>query len=201
MRATEIVYGVLFRPVATFSCLGEEKPLARAVGIWLVALIFSAVVNFSILRREIATSLLPAFGIPTAVTANLVWLYGLAYLSFSILAWFLMAAIYSLLAELFFRVSNGTGVLTCLALAGLPGAFGPGFQLLGKALSLEIITQPLAWGVSVWTVLLQILALRESLRIETTQALAIWVIPFLTIVLIVFLIVLMAGFLFSTGWV
>ena len=176
-----MVYGVLFRPVATFSRLAEEKPLARAVGVWSLALIFTALVNAGIFRGQLGNTL--PFPALTRAASNLMWLYGLMYVMFSLVSWFVIAAVYTVLGELFFGVANGRGILTCMALAGVPAAFGPAFYLLGEVLSLQSFSWLLMLGVSLWTLVLKVLALRETLDIDTVRAVVIWIFPYLAVAL------------------
>ncbi|MGI6488375.1 MAG: YIP1 family protein [Syntrophomonadaceae bacterium] len=185
MPITDMLYGVLFRPVATFGRLAEEKPLARAVGVWSLALVFTALVNAGIFRGQLGSAL--PFPALTQAASNLMWLYGLMYVLFSLALWFVISAVYTVLGELLFGVANGRGILTCMALAGVPAAFGPAFYLLGEVLSLQSLSWLLMLGVSLWTLVLKILALRETLDIDTARAVVIWILPYLAAALPVIL--------------
>ena len=99
MPITDMLYGVLFRPVATFGRLAEEKPLARAVGVWSLALVFTALVNAGIFRGQLGSAL--PFPALTQAASNLMWLYGLMYVLFSLALWFVISAVYTVLGNCF----------------------------------------------------------------------------------------------------
>lgn len=200
MQISEMVYGVLVQPVVTFRYLGQARPLGRTLGVWLLALTFSAVVSFSLIRGEMAALLPEVPAVQAPVMGNLFWLYGVGYLVLSLGWWLVVSALYGLLGELLGGVANGTGVLTCLALAGLPGALGPALQLLSRAASVRFAEGPLLAGVFLWTAVLQVLALRESLQVDTGRAFVIWVAPFLVVGLMLLVgVLLLAALMFTVG--
>lgn len=200
MKVYELIYGVLFHPAATFRYLGEEKPLARVTGIWLLAHVFSVAVSLSMLRGGLVTEFSRSFGISTERVGSLLWLHGLAVVVCSFVVWFVTASLYAMLAELWYTAGNGAGVLASLGLASVPGAFGPALQFIGQVTGVEFITKPLVVGVFLWTVVLQIIALRESLRIETTRAVAVWVTPVAVTVAAGLLMIILACSAIGSAW-
>ena len=179
MRAYELIYGTFFNPIAVFRYVAEEKPVGRVFAVWLAALAFGAAVSFSLLRMNIASGVAPGWAAVSGRLVHFAWAYGLGYVALSLLAWFVSAAVYSLLSELLYKRGNGVGLLAALGLAGLPGILGPAFQLLGQVFAWGSSVVLLALGAGLWTVGLQVLALREVLELSTWQAVFLWFLPLL----------------------
>ncbi|ADI03051.1 MAG TPA: hypothetical protein GXX39_02650 [Syntrophothermus lipocalidus] len=192
MRAHELVYGVFFNPAATFRYVGEEKPLRQVFAIWLAALGFGAVVSFSLFRGNVVSGLPPDWSVLADRVANFSLVYGVGYVVVSLLIWFVSAAVYSLASEVLYQRGNGRGLLAALALANLPSTLGPAFRLLGRVFVWESLVILLTLGICLWTVGLQVVALREALKVSTSQAIMLWAFPMvITGLLLVIMIVLL----------
>ena len=99
MTLTEMVYGILFQPVSTLQYLSREKPLSRAMLVFVSVLLFNTLVNQAISMANIEE-------LPFSLPVNLLWLFGLMGIIFSILLLFLTAGFFSLLSEVFFGRAN-----------------------------------------------------------------------------------------------
>ncbi len=106
---------------------------------------------------------------------------------FSLIMIFVMAGIFSLLAELFFSNAspNAKGLLTCLSLASLPGLIGAPLQYTATVIGLSSLAAFIAFIVAIWLIVLQVIALRESLELTTSQAVVLFIIPLITIFVLI----------------
>lgn len=200
MRTHELVYGVLFNPAATFRYVGEEKPLGQIFAVWLAALGFSAVVSFSVFKINVASDLPPNWSGLADHVGSFLLVYGVGYVALSLLVWFVSAAVYSLSSEVLYQRGNGRGLLAALALASLPGTFGPAFQLLGRVFVWESLVLLLTMGVYLWTLGLQVVALREVLQVSTSQALLVWVLPLVILGLLFVTMIILVGVAVGSSW-
>lgn len=188
MTLTEMLYGILFQPVSTLQYLSREKPLSRAMLVFVSVLLFNALINQAISLANIEE-------LPFSLPANLLWIFGLMGVIFSVLLLFLMAGFFSLLSEVFFGRANASGLLVCLGFASVPGLLGPPLQYAAILIKLPagVMLFPL---ISIaWVIILQVMALRESLELDTGKAILLYIFPLL---LVFFLLAIIAASFISS---
>lgn len=172
----ELVYGILFAPVATFRKIAVEPPLLYGFAVFLSVTILTSVVSslvpsdFSNGSAEIADILSktrPFIGIIGALLA--------------ITGWFVQAGVFQLFAELFGGKGRAIGVLTVLAFADLPRLVAIPFQVIGFFLAGsfggKFITVAVSLAVFVWWAVLLVIGLREIQHYSTGRAVATVLIP------------------------
>ncbi|MGI6421442.1 MAG: YIP1 family protein [Syntrophomonadaceae bacterium] len=181
MTATEILYGIVFQPLATLRYLSSSQPLLMALTAFIVTVLGNMLIKLGINLHQ-------GPGVPLPQGYIGVYL-GLGLL-FSLLALAAAAAIYNLLGELLYRQANGRGILTCLAFAFVPGILSPPLQYALTLLNLNNFNAAISVLAFLWVVILQVIGIRESLLIQSSQAFFLFILPgavFFILVLIAFL--------------
>jgi hypothetical protein len=181
LTATEILYGIVFQPLATLRYLSSSQPLLMALTAFIVTVLGNMLIKLGINLHQ-------GPGVPLPQGYIGVYL-GLGLL-FSLLALAAAAAIYNLLGELLYRQANGRGILTCLAFAFVPGILSPPLQYALTLLNLNNFNAAISVLAFLWVVILQVIGIRESLLIQSSQAFFLFILPgavFFILVLIAFL--------------
>ncbi|SHH07060.1 Yip1 domain-containing protein [Thermosyntropha lipolytica DSM 11003] len=186
MSFTEIVYGVLFQPVNTFRYLKEARPLGLSLLIWAAVIILSVVIGQG---EAYVNNEIKSLGLPLQVAGMLNWVVGL----FSFIMLFVMAGIYSLLADIIYGRNNAKGLLVCLALASLPGVLGSALSYVLALAGIKWLGMLFSLAAGMWVIVLQILALREALELTTSGALLIYFIPFIVLFIFALLLIVLIG--------
>lgn len=188
MNFTEIIYGILFEPVATLRYLAENKPLAQGLIVFLSVLIFNIIMGQgnAALGEE-----MQALDIPF----QLGWFINIVAGIFSFIMLFVIAAVFSLLGELIYGKSNAAGLLVCFAFVSIPGVLGPALQYVSSLAGIEWLAVFLSLAVGIWVLVLQVLALREALGINTGQAIIIFLLPLAVVIGLIILVGVTAVFL------
>lgn len=203
------VYGVIFAPRATFARLAtmERPPLGLLVGVALVVIVASGLVQGAAVARDLAVPgvpgqdpILPADGVQGPRLA-LAMGVGLAVLGVATL--FLGAGLLHLVADLVGGRGSGANLLAALALALLPP------NLIG--IPLEALTSRLdgaggalrdlgAVAMVVWSGVLLYHALRATKRLSRTDALIVLFAPWLAVTALAAVLALaVAGLAFAVG--
>lgn len=178
MSITESIYGVLFEPVATLRTLADDKPYGRAL------LIFIAVTLLSIIFEQ-AINIYNNTAVMEMIPANAVWMLNLLGSILSVLLLLVISGLLSLISEIIYGKFNAGGILVALCYASIPGILGPPVHYASSLAGLEWLGSILALLAMVWVLILQVIGVRESLRVTTGQAILIMVLPGLFTLLIV----------------
>lgn len=181
MNFTEIIYGILFEPVATLRYLAENKPLAQGLIVFLSVLIFNIIMGQgnAALGEEMQALALPF---------QLGWFINIVAGMLSFIMLFVIAAVFSLLGEIIYGKSNAVGLLVCFAFVSIPGVLGPALQYVSSLAGIEWLAVILSLTVGIWVLVLQVLALREALGINTGQAIIIFLLPLAVVIGLIILV-------------
>lgn len=189
----DLIYGTLFNPSATFRAIAGEPPVFYGFLIFMSVVVITSLVNIILpqdmgeMPPELAEVLAQA-GPSLVIVGAIV----------STLFWFIQAGILQVIAELMGGRGKAVGVLTVLALAGIPSVLAVPFRVLGYFLGDSFVGSFLtivgSLLVFVWWVVLLVLGLREVHQISTGKAIAVIISPFagLMLMLIVTIISLFA---------
>jgi len=124
-----LIYGVLFNPVNTFRRISENPPLLHGF------LIFFGVVTLTSLTNTLIPPNISDVAELNTVLARTRPLIGIVGALISLIGWFLGAGLFQLLAEFFGGKGRAVGVLTVLALAGIPKVLVIPFQVINYFLA------------------------------------------------------------------
>ncbi|NPV90746.1 MAG: YIP1 family protein [Firmicutes bacterium] len=194
----EMLYGIIARPAETLRVVSRGDYLVNALLIFLAVEGVSWFLQIAMAARGPTSDtlarlfpLLAAAAIPRAVVKLGMMMAVLGVLG-SIIFLVAGAGIFNLLAEVLLRgKGNARGTLTGLALATLPTVFGAPFLLMASLFSWPIINlvSLVLWA---WTLVLKVMAIREATEISTARAIAVYLIPGVSMALLL-LIALVGG--------
>jgi len=91
---------------------------------------------------------------------------------------------------LLFNKTNASGLLVCFSFAALPGILGPALYYSASIIGLPWLGITCSIVVGVWLLVLQILSLTEALDISVGQAIALFILPGLLILVGLVVIIL-----------
>lgn len=185
---SDVIYGVFFEPRATLRSLSEEKPLAQAVITFLVVAVFNLIIYRGIVFQN---------NYVVEVFREFLWLWQVLAAIFSFFMLFVMAGLFSLLSELFYKTTNASGLLVCLGFASLPGLLGPALYYGATLMDRQWLGVLFSMLAGIWTLILQVISLREALEISTGRAVVLFLLPglllFLSLLLIIVIFALGVG--------
>lgn len=186
MSFTETIYGVFFEPAATLRTLADKKPYGRAL------LIFLAVTLLSIIFEQ-ALNVCTDNEVLKMVPANAVWMLNLLGSALSILLLLVISGLLSLISEIIYGKFNAGGILVALCYASIPGILGPPLHYACSLAGIQWMGTVLAGLSMIWVLILQVIGVRESLRVTTGQAILIMLLPFIVSVLLITGIIMVAA--------
>ncbi|MGE5416779.1 MAG: Yip1 family protein [Acidobacteriota bacterium] len=182
LKAYEVLSGTFLEPVATFKRVSRERPIMLTVIMVVLVYAFSRAVGVgqsSQILSELSGGRIKA--------STMVWLYGSIGLPLSLLIWVVMSAVYSMIGNILFGKNNVKGLMCTLGLSLLPGILTPALTYIAAAFNVAWALIPVAVLIMIWTSGLQVIALRESLRIKTGPAFVLWIIPLAVVFAIIIL--------------
>ncbi|MEW6276678.1 MAG: Yip1 family protein [Bacillota bacterium] len=207
----ELVYGVLFEPVAAFSRVVQRLPLGQTVLIFTLVNLLVAFMNGLVMSRLMHHPAADHMAVMMvkAMTPVLVILG----LTFQFAKWFTYSALLHLLAEFLGGRGRAVGVWTVAGLASLPGIFLVPVNLLlllfgVRGFALSLLVYLFGFLVLIWGMILLILGIRQEHALSAGRAAAVVLLPVGAVVVggIVLVIALMATaasfmpFLPVPGW-
>ncbi|HWI54071.1 MAG TPA: Yip1 family protein [Desulfobacteria bacterium] len=180
----ELIYGVLFNPVRTFRSIADDPPVFHGFLIFILVLIITSLVNI-LLPQDLAEMPPELAGVASQAGPSIVIVGAIM----TTVLWFVQAGVLQVIAELLGGRGKAVGVLTVLALAGIPGLLMVPFRVAGyflaESFAGSFLTIAGALLTYVWWVVLLVLGLRETQRFSTLKAVAAIIAPIVGIVLII----------------
>lgn len=178
MSFTESIYGIFFEPTATLRTLADKKPYGRAL------LIFIAVTLLNLVFQQ-ALNVYTDNEILKMVPANAVWAFNLLGAALSVVLLLSISGLLSLISEIVYGKFNAGGVLVTLCYASIPGILGPPLHYASSLAGVQWLGAVLAGLSMIWVLVLQVIGVRESLRVTTGQAILIMLLPVIVLVLLI----------------
>lgn len=178
----ELMYGALFSPVSTFRQVVARPHLGRAVLVLVVVAVVGATVGAITGSREAGAGLAQA-GIPVSGVSfgPLAFLFGLVG---PFLFWYLQTAVFYLTGVLLGGRGEVVPLLAALAVAGMPQVFSAPAALLSAAVH-QGLGIWLSLAIGIWTIVLDVLAVREGLHFSTGRAIATLCLPLAVLVVLI----------------
>lgn len=177
MSFTETIYGILFEPTVTLRTLADKKPYGRAL------LIFLTVTLLSILFEQ-ALNVHTDHELLAMVPANAFWMINLFGVVLSIFLLMVISGLLSLISEIIYGKFNAGGILVALCYASIPGILGPPLRYASSLAGIQWLGVVLAGLSMIWVLVLQVIGVRESLRVTTGQAILIMLLPLVVLVIL-----------------
>ncbi len=184
MDLTEALYGVLFSPVKSLKRISENKIWLSGILVFVIVMAFNIIISQGIAGIDSLDQVMP-------IPANLIWLGKIIGILFSIIFLFITTGLYTLLGDIIYKSSNPAGMLASLSFASIPAIFAAPIQYVAILINLNIISLIVSPLIGIWVLILQVLAIRESLRLSTSQAVVLYIIPIIASILIVGMVLAM----------
>ncbi len=181
-KLIEWLYGVLARPVDTLNEIAREKPVGLAFLVYLVVAILVMAAN--IFGGEGLAPLEELmFEIGIAIPLSVIMVGGLLFALVSI---FVIAGFLHLLARLFGGKGGYWNFFSAYAFADFPMIITVPFTLIAVFAGVigSILDGVITFGASIWTIVLQVIALRESYGLSTWASIGAYVIQLIIIIVI-----------------
>lgn len=173
MNVLDLLSGVFFSPVRTLRSVAESKPLGWAAGILVFLTLLSLVAD----PFEPPMDILQEYGLTVAAGR-----LGVATTVFSILLPALVIVVTHVVARAF-RPGELASFASAYAFANVPSLLELPLQLLART-SAAPLTGLLGLALSVWLLVLHVLAVRESYGFRTGGAVLVSLLAFLGVGLI-----------------
>ncbi len=177
----EIVYGMFFSPSSTFATIARHPMVGKAILFFLFVQLLSTVNGIAVVREQL----------PDLLGSGFVTVFPVMILTMAMIGWFLNAAVLQLLAEFLGGKGRGATLFTALGFAYAPALFSaPVTVLLTNTYPklLNLVT----FVITVWVLVLTVLAIRTVHGFSTGKAVWTLFIPFLSF------LILMIGFAIMT---
>ncbi len=182
------LYGVLARPVDTLNEIAREKPVGLAFLVYLVVAVLVLAAN--IFGEEGFAALEGVmFEIGLAIPVSIIIGGGLILALISI---FIIAGLLHLLARLFGGQGGYWNFFSAYAFADFPMIITVPFTLIAVFAGVfgSILDGVVTFGATIWTMVLQVIALRESYSLSTWASVGVYVIQLIIIIVIPLAIVI-----------
>lgn len=193
----ELVYGIFFEPRPTMQKVARRPPLGQAALVVTILNVLGTGAWFltaaGVLGRELDAASLSFFApalqalIPLGAVTVFLWGY---------LKWFAYSSFISLAAELLGGLGRAGGVMAASGLAGLPAVLLIPVQLLtygtiAENLAGNMLTGLAGLAVAIWSMVLNVIGVREVHSLSTGRSLLAVLSPYLA--LLAFFILLLAA--------
>ncbi len=182
--------GVIVHPVQTLRAITKEKPWVWGIVVYLVSSWVSFTASFLTGWRS-----LPEVSMPSGLNLS-AFLVGvvLSVPIFSLVGLLVFSGIYHLIARLLKGEGSFVGLLSGLGFASFPTILTTPFALLGVAGGIfgSFIYNLAVFAVSIWVLVLNIIAIRENYAFSTGRAVLTFFIPVILLFVLVMLAILVA---------
>lgn len=167
----ETIYDVLFKPTVAMHYIAEKKLTGQALTMFVISMLVPVLAVYAGIKEMPGV---PAFGI--LVTLNIIG---------SFVLWVLGSAVLSFIAELFGGKGTAVGLFAAMGFSHLPRVAAIPLWVIAalmpggiRGLFIGII----GLGVVIWTLTLQVAALRGAHGLSATKAVLVLVAPMLAII-------------------
>lgn len=181
----DLMLDVFIAPGRAMARIADERPVGAAAWVVTGLAVFTGLLGMASARDAMALDpgLLPSDVPPEVVeviqafTGSASVFGAVVGILASVLWWFGRAAIYGLIGELMGAARDGRAMLATLGFAGLPALLQAPLNLMLSRLGLTWLSALVGIVFWVWLLVLTVLALRAALRVDTGQAVVIFLIP------------------------
>ena len=182
----ELLYDVLFHPSVAMRTISVAPKVGQSVAAFLLSVLIPAGSMY--------------FGFKSAEMSLWGNLLLVIQVVGSFLLWWFGAAILHLIAELLGGQGRAVGLLACMGFGYLPRIFIVPFWVVSALLPVAI--RPILFTVSaivvsVWTLTLHVIAIREAHQLTTAKATLVLISPLLLIIALVFGLFILIGSTFN----
>jgi hypothetical protein len=177
----ENVYDVLFAPRAALKRIAAKPPITQAALVFLLSVLIPVI---------------PMYFTMGANTHFAAGFFIIIQLSVSFLMWFMGAAVWGLMAEFLGGTGRSSSLFAALGFAHIPRIFlVPGIMVVSimPPAVKQILEVILFVGVLIWSLILDITAIRESYTLSGAKSSLVLLMPMLLMLLIMTIAAIAAG--------
>lgn len=189
-RIFDWLYGVIARPVGTLNEIAREKPAGWGFFIYLaVSLMSGAAVTFQQYRYGMFEEAMQQFAITIAPAVLIIGGF-----FFTVVALF----VFTIVLHLFGRLFGGSGgywnIFSAYTFASFPSIIGVPVSLFAAFLGWAgmLLNSLTGFGISIWVIVLQVIALRESHGLTTGMSILAYIISVVLLFIIPIVIIVAA---------
>lgn len=190
----DYLYGVLFAPVQTLKRITKKKPLVLALAVYLIVSWLTSISPF------LAMGEITPFPLRSANLISGLAVMSLIAIPFALISIFVLCGFYHLLAKWLFKLEGEyRGIVSAVGFADFPFIFFAPFSLFNNlvgGITGALIYGLVAFALSVWVIILHIIAIRENYSTSTGKAVAVYFIPLVILGLLLIALVVIAIVLF-----
>jgi len=182
------LYGVIVKPVGTLNEIAREKPVAWGLAIYLlISLLGGAAALFNPETFAVIEEMMHRINMPISMG---VMVFGSFLISF--IGLFILVAVLHLFGRLFGGNGGYWNLFSAYTFAGFPNIIGVPVMILGGMLGVagSLISSTVGFALSIWVLVLQVIALRESHGLSTGMSILAFVLTLFLLVVVPMLIVI-----------
>jgi hypothetical protein len=181
------LYGVIVKPVGTLNEIAREKPVAWGLLIYLIiSLLGGAAAFLNPETNAVIEELMRQVNMSISIA---VMVFGSFLISF--IGLFILVGVLHLFGRLFGGRGGYWNLFSAYTFAGFPNIIGVPVMVLGGMLGIvgALLSSTVGFALSIWVLVLQVIALRESHGLSTGMSILVF---FLTLLLLVVVPMLIA---------
>jgi len=176
----EWLYGVLTRPVQTLNEIAREKPANAAFLIYLAVTVLSVLASlYNEQTMQAFQDLMRETGISISYSVIIA-----ASILIAIISIFVITGVLQLLARLFKGSGGYWNLFSAYAFAGFPLIIGVPVTLISGFLGPvgDILAGLVSLGLSIWVLVLQVIAVRESHSLSTGASIGVYLLQLVILI-------------------
>ncbi|HSW36186.1 MAG TPA: Yip1 family protein [Candidatus Limnocylindrales bacterium] len=199
-QLTEWLFGVITRPVQTLRDVARAKPVGWAILVYLgVTALMMFVSVFTDRSYDALAEMMSGYGFTYVIT--LVMMSGIPFMI--LISLFIQIAVLQLFAKLFGGKGGYWNLFSAYAFASFPLILGVPVSFIGSFTGIfgSILSGSVSIGLSLWMLVLQVIAVRESHNISTGASIGVYILHIVLLVAIpvALFVVLISVFAVFTG--
>ncbi len=181
VEPVDVIYGIFARPDETLAALAANpRPWLGFLSYALVSFISSAQTVLQLRQTGVAAATGLGGVIFMTTVAGLV-------------AWLVAAGVMNLTAEIFGHRGSALGLITVLGVAIIPAAIMVPLRVATRLLGLRSLAGLGGLAIGIWTLILQVKAIKHNYGVSPGRAFTIFIAPFALILVVI------VGFVFGFG--
>lgn len=186
----ETLYDVLFRPAAAMRQIAGQKLVGQAMAAFFLSVLIPAGAAYFAFRSGTMASFMTVFLVGQTLGSLFVWFFG--------------SAVLSLIAEFFGGRGTALGLFAAMGFTHVPRIFAVPFLVLAMLLpapGAAIVAAATSLAVVFWTLVLDVLAVKETYEITSAKAVLVLMAPLFCVGAAVLILLVFVGTAFLPGWI
>ncbi|MBZ4688095.1 MAG: hypothetical protein PWQ96_1188 [Clostridia bacterium] len=198
----DALYGMVTNPFPTLKKVTDREKLSWSLLTFFGVQLFSLVLSFNLTRSSSLPENLPREIPPHLVPPLMKFMEGFTFIGgiigilMGVVLWFVASGVLALIAQFFGGSGNGKRLFIALGFTSVPVIFSSLFNFIFRVTGVTTLLGFLTGlAVFIWTIFLDVLAVKATQGLNTAKALAVVLLPGLMVVGVVAFIIFI--FIFS----